>query len=514
MTTITRFLRLGVSSGVILFHNSISVQMPAPIVPRDDDPSTPILQLDKFPLTGTPIHQKKNGYDLFAAMGSPKHVVAPMVDQSELAWRILSRRYDSHLVYTPMINVRQFAGRVQNQGSTKHMRAFWIAKEIEKQEEGQESITKMANNTPATDRPLIVQFAGHDPDVLLSTAQVVEEHCDAVDLNLGCPQDIARRGHYGSFLQSDWQLIFKLINTLHLKLRIPVTAKMRVFESTERTVAYALMMERAGAQIITVHGRTREMKGHKTGLADWEKIKAVKKAVKVPVFANGNVLFRNDVEKALKLTGADGVMSAEGNLYNPALFSKPPSEATDLYPLAPIYPFPRLAKLVEEYLEICVQLDTPTASSAIKSHLFRLSRPAMEIHRDLRPVLGTCATVESEKGKQRYAQFYAFLEELGKRLEKDEKDEQYTLLFSAELVEFEGKEGSDPIYIPHWLAQPFYRKTLPPKDEAEEAKQARRQKRAFRVEQTEGLTSIDDIQTKGENINQEEENPDKRLRVR
>lgn len=496
-----------------LIHINRSIQMPAPLVPRDDDPSSPILQLDKFPQTGTPIHEKKNGYDLFAAMGSPKHVVAPMVDQSELAWRILSRRYDSHLVYTPMINARQFTNRIQGQGSKTHMRPFWISTDAEKQEEGQVSITRMGKAL-GTDRPLIVQFAGHDPDVLLSGAQIVQDHCDAVDLNLGCPQDIARRGHYGSFLQSDWQLIFRLINTLHLQLRIPVTAKMRVFESTERTVAYALMMERAGAQIITVHGRTREMKGHKTGLADWEKIKAVKKAVKVPVFANGNVLFQRDVEKALKLTGADGIMSAEGNLYNPALFCEPPSEATKLYPLAPIYPFPRLTMLVAEYLDICIQLETPTASSAVKSHLFRLSRPAMEIHRDLRPVLGKCATIESEKGKPRYAQFYAFLEELSKRLERDEKDEKYTSNFSAELVEFEAKEGDDPIYIPHWLAQPYYRKTLPPTDEAEEAKQARRQKRALRVEQTEGLTNIDDIQTKGENLNQEEENPDKRLRVR
>jgi tRNA-dihydrouridine synthase 1 len=496
-------LRFGLRAAASLHRRHFS--MPATTVPKDDDPTFPIPLLDAFPSTGTPLHSKKAGYAFFTSIGSPKHVVAPMVDQSELAWRILSRKYDSHLVYTPMINARHFTMRMKTNGPN-HLNEFWFAKQEESQEEGSSLIVNESIEI-GTDRPLVVQFAGHDPDTLLAAAEFVQDHCDAVDLNLGCPQDIARRGHYGSFLQSDWQLIFTLINKLHLNLRIPVTAKMRVFESTERTVAYALMLEKAGAQIITVHGRTREMKGHKTGLADWKKIKAVKEAVKVPVFANGNILYREDVDGAVKATGADGVMTAEGNLYNPAIFSAPPNQSSELYPLSPAYPFPRLSNLIQEYLAICSSLETPTKPSAIKGHLFRLAKPALEVHRDMRPLLGKC-TVESAsaKGRQRYEQFYAFSDQLCRLLEADERDERYTSQLSNEIKPFESREGEEPRYIPHWLAQPYYRKTLPPVDEPEAEKQARREKRKLRVEETEGLTVIDDIQTSGEN-------GDKKLRV-
>ena len=64
--------------------------------------------------------------------------------------------------------------------------------------------------SPSSDRPLIIQFAANDPDQLLASAKALEPYCDAIDLNLGCPQDIAKKGHYGSFLQDEWDLIYTL----------------------------------------------------------------------------------------------------------------------------------------------------------------------------------------------------------------------------------------------------------------------------------------------------------------
>src|SRR5579862_2904682 len=183
------------------------------------------------------------------------------------------------------------------------------------------------DGNPANDRPLFVQFCANSPDELLSAAKYVQPFCDAVDLNLGCPQGIAKKGHYGAFLQEDWGLIYRLINRLHNDLTIPVTAKIRVLETKERTLEYAKMVLSAGASILTVHGRTREQKGHNTGLADWTKIRYLRDNLppETVIFANGNILGGNDINKCLEATGADGVMSAEGNLCDPTIFATPPA---------------------------------------------------------------------------------------------------------------------------------------------------------------------------------------------
>lgn len=217
------------------------------------------------------------------------------------------------LAYTPMFHARLFSQ------DEKYRKAHFQATRPG-------STDAWLDGNPKIDRPLFVQFCANDPEALLSAAKQVAPYCDAVDLNLGCPQGIARKGHYGAFLQEDQDLIFRLINTLHKELPVPITAKIRILETKEQTLAYAQNVLKAGASILTVHGRRREQKGHLTGVADWKMLRYLRDNLppETVMFANGNILQTGDLDRCLEATGADGIMSAEGNLSDPALFAKPP----------------------------------------------------------------------------------------------------------------------------------------------------------------------------------------------
>ena len=231
----------------------------------------------------------------------------------------------SLLAYTPMIHSRMFIETPKFRDHHFQPTRTGLASPPKHNRENPPSDVYLDGNSQF-DRPLFVQFCANDPDELLEAARYVEPYCDAVDLNLGCPQGIARKGNYGAFLQEDWQLIHRLINKLHVNLNIPVTAKMRVLETKEKTLDYAKMILSAGASIITVHGRQRDQKGHKTGLADWPVLRYLRENLPsdTVIFANGNILRHEDIQKCLEETGADGVMSAEGNLYDPTIFAKAP----------------------------------------------------------------------------------------------------------------------------------------------------------------------------------------------
>lgn len=251
------------------------------------------------------IDQKKCGlspFQFWERIGKPKTVVAPMVDHSDLAYRMLTRRYNAELVFTQMFNCNSF---------------------INSAEYRENNFT-----TCPEDRPLIVQFAGHDADILLAAAKKVEDHCDAVDLNLGCPQGIAKRGRYGAFLMDEPELLHEIVSKLSRELKVPVTCKIRIYKDYDRTIKLCETLVNAGASMLTVHGRTREEKGQWVRDCDWDTIRRIREHFdgRVPVFANGGIECYQDVWECMKQTGVYGVMSSEAILENPKLFDKKSSE--------------------------------------------------------------------------------------------------------------------------------------------------------------------------------------------
>ena len=229
------------------------------------------------------------------------------------------------LAYTPMLHARMFTETLKYREHHFQPIRTGLATILPVHADSV-STGLFLDGNPAVDRPLTVQFCANKPEELLAAAKYVQPYCDVVDLNLGCPQGIARKGNYGAFLQEDWNLVYKLINILHINLDIPVSAKIRVLETREKTLDYAKTVISAGASILTVHGRQRDQKGHKTGLADWSILRYLRENLPpdTVIFANGNILRHEDIAKCLERTGADGVMSAEGNLCDPTIFGRPP----------------------------------------------------------------------------------------------------------------------------------------------------------------------------------------------
>lgn len=288
-------------------------------------------------------------------LGQPKLIVAPMVDNSELPFRMLCRKYGAEAAYTPML----------------HSRIFTETEKYRSQE----------FTTCKEDRPLFVQFCANNSEILLEAARIVEPYCDYVDINLGCPQHIARRGNYGAFLMDNLPLIKSLVQKLALNLDVPVSCKIRIFPNLQDTINYAKMLEEAGCSLLAVHGRKRDEKDQKKLRADWDAIKAVKNAVKIPVLANGNIRHMDDVKSCLEATGADGVLSAESLLENPALFA---GFMTAKWGEEGNNEDGKLdqADLLVEYLKLCEQYPVPWR--IVRSHVHKLMGEWFRIHPEVR----------------------------------------------------------------------------------------------------------------------------------
>ncbi|CAE8619647.1 unnamed protein product, partial [Polarella glacialis] len=184
------------------------------------------------------------------------------------------------------------------------------------------------------DRPLIAQLGGDDPQTMLRAARLLEPYVDAIDINFGCPTEDAKRGgqkshsprcrRFGAYLLPDVPLVERIVGTLAAGLRrVPVTAKIRLREHRAATLEVAGAIEQAGAVALCVHGRTANQRpkyaardpSGASGLApSWAGITDVRRAVGIPVIANGGIETMADALRCLEETGCAAVMSAEALL--------------------------------------------------------------------------------------------------------------------------------------------------------------------------------------------------------
>jgi tRNA-dihydrouridine synthase 1 len=230
-----------------------------------------------------------------------------MVGGSELAFRLLTRKYGATLAYTPMINSARFA-----------VDPAYRAQELQ---------------TVPEDRPLVAHFSANDPQHLLAAGKLVEGLADAIDLNLGCPQRVAAQGHFGSFLldEVDRPLVVSMVRTAAQGLSIPVFVKIRLLGTVEETKRLCEQLSDAGAALIAIHARyrvnltARSGPGARDGAAHLDQVTAIREHMRsyaphTKIIANGNIRSFQDCISNLDETRTDGVMSAEALLDNPALF--------------------------------------------------------------------------------------------------------------------------------------------------------------------------------------------------
>ena len=170
--------------------------------------------------------------------------------------------------------------------------------------------------------PISYQLSGHKPEMIANCAKYLEQFADMIDINIGCPVKKVTGGNDGCALMRNDRLAYDIVQAVKEKVSIPVSVKFRLgYTANEMNfVEFVGWMQEAGADFITIHGRTRnQMYG---GNADWKKISELKKNVDIPVFANGDVVSVETAEQCLKQSLADGVAIGRGAIGDASLIHR------------------------------------------------------------------------------------------------------------------------------------------------------------------------------------------------
>lgn len=224
-------------------------------------------------------------------------VLAPMAGVTDLSYRKLCKEQGCGLVVTEMVSAKAILYKNRNTQELLRIRD--------------------------EERPAAVQLFGSDAGIMGEIAQVVSEgNCDLIDVNMGCPVPKIVNNGEGSALLKEPKKVEAILTAMVKRSKKPVTVKIRkgFNDASVNAVEIAKIAEGCGVAAVAVHGRTREQ--FYSGKADWEIIRQVKEAVKIPVIGNGDVTGAKEAKAMLDLTGCDGVMIGRGAKGNPWIFSQ------------------------------------------------------------------------------------------------------------------------------------------------------------------------------------------------
>jgi len=260
-------------------------------------------------------------------------ILAPMSGVTNLPSRLLCRKYGASLVYSEMTSSEAIIRK--NQKSIE--RGFTCAEE----------------------RPMGIQLMGSVPANLAASAVFLEERYrpDLIDVNFGCPAQGVIKNGCGSGLLKKPEQIGEILGQLSDTIDLPLTAKIRILEDFDGTLKIAKLIEKAGANAITVHGRTQKQ-GY-SGRSNPDFIKGIKSELSIPVIANGDIFDEITAKQTLEFTQCDGLMIGRAAIGNPFIFKKISHYLETGEILPPQETEERLADFFE-YVELCRKYDMLT----------------------------------------------------------------------------------------------------------------------------------------------------------